>query len=152
LKEYGFRWLASVALALVSLASASGITAVEVDLHSDGRWGREEHERLAVVLLRRLGAEPQRDCPAEAAFVDHFGTPLCAYLALPFDKVVARLKGYLVVLDAVELGRAHASSIETYLDFYVAGMLHLVDYALLPNAQGEHLLLWFIPDFGPPPE
>lgn len=55
----------------------------------------------------------------------------------------------LAAVAHVEVRRVHASHVEAYLDLRVHGMQHLVDYALVPNARGGHLLLRFVPDFRP---
>jgi hypothetical protein len=115
----------------------------------DTAWGRLEHEQLADTMLRRLGAVPRRTCRVEPAFVDHFGTPLCGDVALSFEELAELLAALLSELPQVELRRVHASKVETYLDLLVDGRQHLVDVAIAPNARGERLVLWFVPDLRP---
>jgi hypothetical protein len=136
-------WLACAAVAWTSWAAGAGDTA------PDAAWGRMEHERLADTMLRHAGAVPRRDCPVEPAFVDHFGTPLCGYVELGFDELVDLLVARLAALPGVEVRRVHASPVEAYLELLVHGRQHLVDVALAPNARGERLVLWFVPDLPP---
>jgi hypothetical protein len=137
---------AGALVALAGWAAASGA----LGLGADGPWGRAEHERLATTVLQRLGVEARHDCPVEPAFVDHFGTPVCAYVTLDFASVAAGIAAELDGVDRVEVRRVHASTVEAYLDLRVHGRQHLVDYALAPTRPGEHLLLWFVPDLGVP--
>jgi hypothetical protein len=130
---------AAMAAATVGAAATSGAA-------PDAAWGRAEHEQLADTMLRHAGAVPRRDCPVEPAFVDHFGTPLCGYVDLGFDELADLLRTHLEGLPGVEVRRVHASNVEAYLDLVVHGRQHLVDVALAPNARGERLVLWFVPD------
>jgi hypothetical protein len=129
-------------VALASCAAASG----GLGLADEGPWVRAEHERLATTMLERLGVEVRQACPVEPAFVDHFGTPVCGYVTLDFHTVAALLVAELDELDRVEVRRVHASGVEAYLDLRVDGRQHLVDYTLVPNRRGEHLLVWYVPD------
>lgn len=138
--------LAGALVALASWVSASGTLGPA----AEDPWGRAEHERLATTMLERLGVEARHDCPAEPAFVDHFGTPVCGYVKLDFDAVTTLLVAELAGLDQIEVRRVHASSVEAYLDLRVHGVQHLIDYALESNVRGEHLLLWFLPDLASP--
>jgi hypothetical protein len=135
--------------ALVVLASWA-VAATGTSGDDGAPWGRVEHERLATTTLQRLDVEARHDCPAEPAFVDHFGTPVCGFVTAGFDELAALLVAELAAFGRVEVRRVHASGVEAYLDLRFDGMQHLVDYALVPNARGEHLLLWFVPDLGPP--
>ena len=86
------RALTSLACAVVAWASSAAAT----DAPADAAWGRDEHERLAVTMLRHLGTEPQRDCPVEPALIAHFGTPWCGYVALAPNPRGERLVAWFV--------------------------------------------------------